>query len=120
SHAGRNTPCADFTKWSSNSQAMSLSLRPFSARVVIFSSKWPDLMMSEMMIGLDVAPVMPSARNFVTSSGSTESSHTFVPQAIRDFRDMGSVLSFRVRFKLPDYRATAPAINRQHQHQRAA
>src|SRR5262249_55937667 len=38
-----------------------------------------------MMIGLDVAPVAPSARLRATSSGSTESSQSFVPQAIRDW-----------------------------------
>ena len=37
-----------------------------------------------MMIGLDVAPVAPQARLAATSSGSTESSHSFVPQATRD------------------------------------
>src|SRR5579859_2281707 len=40
-------------------------------------------MMSAMMIGLDVAPEAPRARLRATSSGSTESSHSLVPLAIR-------------------------------------
>ena len=37
-----------------------------------------------MMIGLEVAPVAPRARFVATASGSMESSHSLVPQAIRD------------------------------------
>ena len=40
--------------------------------------------MSDTMIGLEVAPVAPNARFLVTSFGSTESSHSFVPVAISD------------------------------------
>src|SRR5690348_10886803 len=41
-------------------------------------------MRSEMMIGFEVAPVAPSARLVFTKSGSTESSQSLVPVAIRD------------------------------------
>src|SRR5688572_10991948 len=44
--------------------------------------------MSETMIGLEVAPVAPSLRLDATRSGSIESSHSFVPVAMRDCRDM--------------------------------
>src|SRR5579864_7542043 len=47
-------------------------------------SKRPVLMRSETMIGLEVAPLAPQARLRATSSGSTESSHSLVPQAMRD------------------------------------
>ncbi len=53
-------------------------------KAVIGSSNRPVLMMSPMMIGLDVAPVAPKARLAATSLGSTESSHSLVPQATRD------------------------------------
>src|SRR3954466_3159749 len=45
-------------------------------------------MMSETMIGFEVAPLAPIARFFLTSPGSIESSHTFVPVAISDLSDM--------------------------------
>src|ERR1700760_856416 len=51
---------------------MSLSKRPVASR-------------SEMMIGLDVAPVAPFARLVAISTGSTESSHSLVPHATRDW-----------------------------------
>src|SRR5436190_24379974 len=41
-------------------------------------------MRSAIMIGLDVAPLAPQARLRCTSSGSIESSHSFVPQATSD------------------------------------
>src|SRR5258708_5596998 len=41
-------------------------------------------MRSDTITGLDVAPVAPQARFSRTKSGSTESSHSFVPVATRD------------------------------------
>ena len=41
-----------------------------------------------MMIGLEVAPVAPQARLWATSSGSMESNHSFVPEAISDWSGM--------------------------------
>src|SRR5262245_20337355 len=54
-------------------------------------SKRPVLMRSEMMIGLLVAPVAPSARFAFTSSGSIESSQSLVPAATSDW---SGVISF--------------------------
>src|SRR5262249_6637891 len=51
---------------------------------VISGSDLPVLMISATMIGLLVAPVAPSARLRLTSTGSTESSHSLVPHAISD------------------------------------
>src|SRR5205085_11122621 len=70
-------------------QAIASSFSPLATDALIRSSKAPPLMMSEMMIGLDVAPVAPSLRFVSTSLGSIESSQTFVPQAISDLSDMG-------------------------------
>src|SRR5258708_5699061 len=56
--------------------------------LIMSSSKWPPLMRSEMMMGLEVAPVAPAARFLRTSCGSTLSSQTLVPVAMRDLRDM--------------------------------
>src|SRR3954470_10314020 len=67
---------------------MSASLRPCSARSLIFSSNPPALMMSAMMIGLLVAPVAPIARFFFTCLGSIESSQTFVPVEVSCLSDM--------------------------------
>src|SRR5581483_1202869 len=57
-------------------------------------------MMSATMIGLDVAPVAPQARLRATSSGSMESSHSFVPAAMSDCNGVSVLLmgaSVRVR-----------------------
>jgi hypothetical protein len=62
---------------------------PSSISFDICSSKRPVLIRSEMMIGFDVAPVAPSLRLERTRSGSIESSQTFVPEAMSDWRDMG-------------------------------
>src|SRR5690348_11853683 len=51
---------------------------------VMWLSNRPVLIRSAMIIGLEVAPVAPQARFAFTSSGSTESSHNFVPQATSD------------------------------------
>src|SRR4030081_3697448 len=51
--------------------------------------------MSDTIIGFDVAPLAPIARFFFTSSGSIESSQTFVPVAISDLSDMSE--SFQKR-----------------------
>src|SRR4051812_14943809 len=53
------------------------------------SSSPPPLMMSAMMIGFDVAPLIPFARAMRMTCGSTESDQTFVPAATRFFSDMG-------------------------------
>jgi hypothetical protein len=45
-------------------------------------------MMSETMIGFDVAPEAPRRRLLSTSFGSIESSQTFVPEAMSDRIDM--------------------------------
>ncbi len=50
------------------------------------------------MIGFDVAPVAPSARFSRTKSGSTESSHSLVPEAINDCSDELIASSFRRPF----------------------
>src|SRR4029450_5272283 len=55
-------------------------------------SKRPVLMRSEMMIGLLVAPVAPSARFDLTRSGSIESSQSFVPLATSDWSGVISIL----------------------------
>src|SRR5207248_4020903 len=88
SHTGRKTACASFTSRSVMFQAISLSPSPFSVSCVICSSNCPDLIMSDTMMGLLVAPVAPIARFFFTIGGSIESSQTFVPVAINDFSDI--------------------------------
>src|SRR4029450_7039344 len=55
-------------------------------------SKRPVLMRSEMMIGLLVAPVAPSARFALTSSGAIESSQRLVPEATSDWSGVISLL----------------------------
>src|ERR1700716_2739813 len=67
---------------------MELSSSPLSISATIFSSNLPPLMMSDTMIGFEVAPLAPIARFFLTSSGSIESSHTLVPVAMSDLSDM--------------------------------
>src|SRR5262249_31694424 len=65
--------------------------------VSIVLSNRPVRNRSEMMMGLDVAPVAPSAMFLSTRSGSTESSHSFVPACTNDLSDMTvsfSLLSF--------------------------
>ncbi len=61
---------------------------PSSIKLRMCWSKRPVLMMSAMMMGLEVAPVAPSARFVFTKSGSIESSHSLVPVAIKDCSDM--------------------------------
>src|SRR4051812_2978028 len=70
-------------------QAMVESSCPSSISSRISSSNAPVLTMSATMIGLDVAPVAPSARFFCTSLGSIESSQTLVPVPISERRDIG-------------------------------
>ena len=54
-------------------------------------------MIFETMVGFDVAPVIPQARFFSISSGSTPSSQTFVPVVISDSKDMcNSCCQFRL------------------------
>src|SRR5258708_40263189 len=48
-------------------------------------------MRSLMMIGLEVAPVAPHLRFWVTASGSTESSHNLVPVAMSDLSGSTSI-----------------------------
>ena len=51
------------------------------------SSYRPLATKSATMMGLEVAPVAPMARSRRTKSGSTESSQSFVPVAIKDWRE---------------------------------
>src|SRR6516225_5164495 len=60
------------------------SSRPSRISLFSRSSSRPVLMMSLTMIGLEVAPLAPHGRLRATSSGSTESSQSLVPQATSD------------------------------------
>src|SRR5687768_11680555 len=73
-------------------QATCSSPIPSSKNVRIVSSNRPVFSRSEMMIGLLVAPVAPSAMFRSIRSGSTESSHSFVPDAISDLSDMPGIV----------------------------
>ena len=59
-------------------------------------SNRPVLIRSAMMMGLDVAPVAPLRGCVATSSGSTESSQSLVPQATSDSR---GVIGYLTRFR---------------------
>ena len=83
-HTGSKTSWACFTSLSVMAQAMASSSCPALAKALMSASKRPVFSKSEMMMGLEVAPVAPSARLLAIKSGSTESSQTLVPDAASD------------------------------------
>src|SRR5262249_2672083 len=82
---------------------MSLSLSPSLRKRCRSASDWPVLIRSELMMGLEVAPVAPKAGFLATAWGSTESSHTFVPLAINDCKG--------VVIELPPQFAALPGLH---------
>src|SRR5437879_6875511 len=65
-------------------QAKSSSVMPLLRKRAMSLSNRPVLIRSAMIIGFEVAPVIPQERLRAISSGSMPSSHTFVPVAIND------------------------------------
>src|SRR5262249_53214424 len=110
-HTGSKTAWADFTSLSVMAQAMASSSCPALMSCWMSESNRPVSRMSAMMIGLDVAPVAPKARLRAISSGSTESSHSLVPQATSDCSGVMTVprgkreLQLMIRTPTPSSRA---------------
>src|SRR5690349_24519897 len=87
---------------------------PSSKKVSMIESNRPVLSRSEMMIGLLVAPVAPSAMFLSTRSGSTESSQSLVPLATRDLSDMVKLLLVLLDYTAGPRENTRAARGRRH------
>ncbi len=84
SQSSLNSRAASLVSLSVIAQAMASSSWPSSMNFLIVSSKRPVAMSAAMIAGLLVAPLMPRARFFLTSSGSTESSQRVEPASRMD------------------------------------